>query len=286
MRFLIVLLLAACGVMGQGLQSRPSREAPRSTVPSIEPRERVDSDPLSILQKLESGAAAERQIGYQWLFGKSIDTRDIKAPPAARLSFIQLDQDSDLEAVLLLDVPNAKVAFVFDRASDGWWRVGKFDNRVRDVRQSFERMIEFRDLVGDNDGSDVIVRKWGYGTGVRGNRLSIYRLKGGSLHRVFETMEEQVDAANEPGIHLLYLRTFLYFPDRSETQGSVLVAHQMEAGVPEDQALLPESLVHRGHTVECTVYRWDEKFFMFLQDEPSRKRFCGLIAQDQASKRR
>ena len=286
MRFLSVFLLAACGVMGQGLPSRSSREAPRSVVPSIEPRERVDTDPLSILQKLQSVSATERHIGYQWLFGKSIDTRDIKAAPAARLSFIQLDQDSDLEAVLLLDVPTAKVAFVFDSASDGWWRVGKFDNRVRDVRQSFERMIEFRDLVGDNDGNDLLVRKWGYGTGVRGNRLLIYRLKGGRLHRVFETIEEQVDAANEPGIHLLYLRTFLYFPDRGQTQGPILIAHQMEAGVPESQALVPESMVHRGRTVECTVYRWDEKFFRFLQDQRSRKQFCGLIAQDGASERR
>jgi len=255
-------------------------------VPSIEPRERVDSDPLSILQKLQSVSATERHIGYQWLFGKSIDTRDIKAAPAARLSFIQLDQDSDLEAVLLLDVPTGKVAFVFDRAGDGWWRVGKFSTRVRGVRQSFE-MIEFRDLVGDNERSDLLVRKWGYGTGVQGNRLMIYRLKGGRLHRVFETIdEENVSAANEPGIYLHYLRTFLYFLNRNETQGPVLIAHQMEAGVPESQALVPESMVHRGRTVECTVYRWDEKFFMFLPDQRSRKRFCGLIAQDEASERR
>lgn len=285
MRLLSILLIAAPGLIAQG-HSDISRQAPRSAVPSIEPRERVGGDPVSILEKLQNASANERHVGYQWLFGRSIDTRDIKAPLPARLSFVQLDQDGDLEAVLLLNVPNAKVAFVLDKATDGWWRVGKFDNRVRDVRQSFERMIEFRDVVGDNDGSDLLVRKWGYGTGVRGNRLSIYRLKDGSLHRVFETLEEQIDAASDPGVHLVYLKTFLYFPDREETQAPLIIAHQIEAGIPESQSLVPEGLIYRGHTIDCVVYRWDEMSFKFLHDEKSRGEFCGVIAQDQIPKSR
>lgn len=257
-------------------------EAPR---PAIEPRTRLDIDPVALLEKLESPMAADRQSAYKALFGQAIDT-ETKPAPAARLAFIQLDRDAALEATMIVDAPGAKVAFVFDRLGDQWWRIGKFDNRKRDVRESFESMLEIRDIIGSNDGSDIIVRRWGYGTGVRAVRLSIYRLKDGALYRIFETVEEQTDGANEPGVHLFYQRRFLHFPDRDETQGPVMVVHQMEVGVPEPMSLIPESLIHLGDTKDCAAYRWDETIFLLSKDSLATKRFCGGITSARGAKPR
>ena len=234
-------------------------------------RERMVSDPWTLFAKLRGASAEDQSRAHEELFGSPLP----KQLPAfeGRLLILQMDSDPQPEAVLILDVLFARVAFVFDRDSAGWWKVGRFSNRVRSSFSALERMIEAR-LVTDSV-NELIVREFGRMTEGRSNTLQIYRLDRGLLHRVFETVEfREGPVAGSERDTVEIERTFLHF-----LEPGLFVAHRLAAQIPGHSAPdLPEEVLSgQGQTTGCAAHEWSASSRKYVEAPKRSKELCGRI---------
>lgn len=187
----------------------------------------------------------------------------LKGAEEVRLLAVNLDADEALERVLVRKRDPDEHAAVYDFDGKTWWRVGEFSSRDG---------TDLVELKGSTLSSrnDLVVRVYGHGSGFYSTEISIYKMLGGRLYRVFRTIEENNYDTSGPGTkgewHVE--RRNLIFPVRNEARGSMLIVHRTEAVDPDLDAPC------RPRSVACSVYRWDYQEFRFLRDPEADAAHC------------
>ncbi|HEY3443827.1 MAG TPA: hypothetical protein VGK29_23930 [Paludibaculum sp.] len=234
-------------------------------------RELMVSDPWTLFAKLRGASAEDQSSAYEELFGDRLP----KKLPAfeGRLLILQMDSDPQPEAVLILDILLGRVVFVFDRDNAGWWKVGRFSNRVRNSFAALEGMVEAR-LISDSV-NELIIRDFGWMTEGRSTVLQIFRLDRGVLHRVFETVEFRegpVMGSERDTVEIE--RTYLHFP-----KPGLIVAHRLSARIPGYGAPdMPEEVLRaQGKTVACAASEWSANILRYVESPILSKEYCGRI---------
>lgn len=234
-------------------------------------RERMVSDPWTLFAKLRGASAEDQSSAYEELFGDRLP----KKLPAfeGRLLILQMDSDPQPEAVLILDILLGRVVFVFDRDNAGWWKVGRFSNRVRNSFSALEGMVETR-LISDSV-NELIIRNFGWMTEGRSTVLQIFRLDRGVLHRVFETVEFRegpVMGSERDTVEIE--RTYLYF-----LEPELIVTHRVAAQIPGSSAPdLPEEVLSGlGKTAGCAAHEWSANSRKYVESPVRSKEICGRI---------
>jgi hypothetical protein len=239
-------------------------------------RTRMESDPVTILEQLQSPIAAERKTGFGSLGFKATDD-DVKFPPVARLLFENLDEDDDLEAVLGFEQTGAAIVIVMDRAEGSWWKVGQFTNAWRSSGD-LDETVQVRDVI-ENGRSEIMIRDSGGGTDIAETHLSIYRLQSGRLHRVFRVSEEsryRVVGAQDPET-ATYERAWLSYPDREEAGAPMIVVDRTKTVIGPTPELNPDRQLRVAPGV-CEVYRWNGEQEGFVADSSAASTLCATQA--------
>lgn len=226
-----------------------------------EPHHRVSGEPDVILQKLLGPTALEWREALEEL---GVDVKDpklhIPETSDARLLRVNLDTDKELEAILIYtDNRPATHALILKKEKDGWWQVGDFHYWWHWNSEQAEHLIELREIVWPGR-KDVIVRRVNGGSGATATDLSIYRMYGGRLYRVFETNENNENMATAEHSDLSY-----YDADSAE-QPSIVV-HRIKPRLSAETATRPKQS-------GCTGYAWNASKFAFVEDKAATTKFC------------
>lgn len=234
-------------------------------------RERMVNDPWTLFAQLRGASAEDQSSAHEELFGSRLPRR----LPAfeGRLLILQLDLDPHPEAVLILDVPSARVALVLDRDNAGWWKVGRFTNWVRTTFSEMEEMIEIRSV--SDSVNQLVVRRFGWMTEGRSIGFQIFRLDRGILHQVFETVElSEGPVAGAERDTVKIEKTYVYFP-----KPELIIAHRLSAQIPGfRQPDLPEEVLNGlGKTTGCAAHEWSAKDRKYVESPTRSKEFCGRI---------
>ncbi len=260
-----LVLLSACTWQEPGFL-RDASELESSPTPAIqpEPRLKIQGDPRQIFHLLLSASEVERSAARRFLQWPSPETPTVKD---ARLQLINLDDDDELEAIVLLSgSPPSTIALVFDHQRDGWWQVGRFDYSWHWHSDQAERMIELRELILPGR-KDILVRTSTGGTGIAETSLAIYRMHKGRLYRVFHTIEDASHYAHTPTTSVSEHRRIEY---RADADGRFLVVHQIIHEEPEKPSTARPASVKET----CSVYAWDPARFAFIPSARDKRRFC------------
>lgn len=254
----------------------PDREKKVGTpVAKPESRRKIFAEPTAILQKILSTSEERRRLGFRQL---GIDPEKLRSRTAevddARLLAVNLDSDQDLEAILIYTIEPDTTGAVLDKASDGWWEVGRFSNWWHGSSLWADRLIELREIVSYG-GRDIVVRTRNGGTGGAETDLAIYRLRAGRLYRTFHTTEQSEYDTSGPGVSGDWYveRHELLYPEPDSAGNRFLVVFHTRATLapgPPSESRAPCA----PKALACTVYRWHAEKFTFLRDEPSDSSYC------------
>lgn len=221
-------------------------------------------DPLTIFTKLRSNDAAQRREAEIWLFGEA---KGMESPAQGSLSFVNLDDDREDEAILMLDVPLAQLAFVFDRTQAGWSKIGSFVTEVRAVRRP--PVIETR-IIGDR--RVVLVRRHGWLSQGGESIATLYLLLRGKLKPILKFVEEEGYPVWGSGLKHDAWQT-MYVLDN----GSVLIhgrTIRSPMGAPDVAEL---AAWDKGQTSSCDVYSWDPKHEVLSRDPAQTRKECAIL---------
>lgn len=187
----------------------------------------------------------------------------LKDADEVRLFAVNLDEDDALERVLVSKRDPDEHASVYDFDGKSWWQVGEF------FSGGGSDLVELKGATNWSR-TDLVVRVYGHGSGFFSTELSIYKMLGTRLYRVFRTTEADNYDTSGPGKagewHVE--RRNVIFPVRDEARGSVLIVHRTDAVDPDLDAPC------RPRSVACSVYRWDRDEFRFLRDLEADARHC------------
>ena len=244
--------------------------------PSSKPnllRTRIYSDPLTILGQLQSSLPADRRAGFLSL-GFTADDDDVGFSPVARLLFENLDEDDDLEAVLGFERMGTAIVVVLDKSEGVWWKAGQFTSGSRESG-NLGRTMDMQSLIEDGR-SELIIRDSDGGTDIAETHVSIYRLEGGHLRRVFRVTAEakyRVVGAQGAGT-ATYERAWLYYPDRKIAGAPIIVVSRAKAVIGSTPDLELDRKLRIAPSA-CEVYCWNTVRREFVVDDSRASIFCG-----------
>lgn len=131
----------------------------------------------------------------------------------ARITYANLDDDSDREAILEFGGAGATIYLVFDRDAAGWWYVGR---RVEDNHYGLAqfRVANWPDSLGKR--SLITYGSNGRGSGISVRGITVFQLTQGSLRRVLTAdADGQFAIWGDPRSRTRSLQSFIRIePDR------------------------------------------------------------------------
>jgi len=215
-----------------------------------EPLERVELgiDPAALLEQVRSGdegaARILRRLGFEGF--RATD---------ARLVSGQLDDDSEPESILAVDITMILVVCVLDRSNAVWFSTG-CTSVVNDLSEGFAlRRVtssNYDDLVTESGGI-------GCGGGYCAHSTGIFHLAGGRLYEVFRENSAVTTLCYEKSVRIQF-PTAGMIVIRSETTGRG--APPLCGPVRREKA--------------CTAYRWNLTDRKFSIDRDATKKRCGV----------
>jgi hypothetical protein len=241
-----------------------------------EPRFRVAEDPSVIFQGLISPSSVRRRHAILQLGWKEQEkfAEDPTLIGDARFYRVNLDDDPEMEAILMLNVGSHNTeVLVFKRSEGRWWCVGVFSLWYMWTSDDAGRMLELRNIV-DFDNKDIVVRLTAGGTDIQKEiELSIYRLCRGRLYRTFELTEEfALRKFPSPGAMMIEDdRHFISYPEPKQGEDPYIVVHRSTQSVPASEWDVIERL---PTIVDCVPYRWNPVKYLFIADRSASPRFC------------
>lgn len=280
MRAAVTLAVAAAwsgAAYAQGLRVVKPKAPTPSPVIAPEPRARVPVNPSTIFQNLISESSANRRLGLSQLGWK--DGEQYADDPTfignARFDRVNLDDDQEMEAILMVDLGLGRQTdvLIFKKTAGAWWRVGIFSLDYMWSHNDAEHMLELLNIV-DFDHIDIVVRVTGGGSDIqKAIDLSIYRLYAGRLYRTFNTRQE------------FALRKFLspdktviedecnrvFYPEIPTGEPAYIVVHHTKQTVPDQEWGVIE---RTPKLLDCTPHRWNAVKYQFVADPSAARKFC------------
>lgn len=171
-------------------------------------RLRLKGTPEQLRSALGSQDASVREPMETFLLG-SAGGSSIEA----RITYANLDDDSDREAIIEFGGAGATIYVVFDRDAAGWWYVGR---RVEDNHHGLARfrVASWPDSLGKR--SLITYGSNGRGSGISVRGLTVFQLTQGSLRRVLTAdANGHFVLWGDPRSRTEYLQSFIRIePDR------------------------------------------------------------------------
>jgi hypothetical protein len=249
MRILLCTLLALTQITSAQHAVVADREPlpdnpPQSTA---EPRRKLAVDPDAVFARIVSKDSTQsrralEELGLSWMAEGE--------PTDVKLLAVNLDSDSDLERLLIVENDSEAVALVLKKEDGVWWELGNFlcggpGGRIVDP------FVELKDTVWYGTKDLIIHRGGSQGTGVGEHRLLIYRVWRSRLYKVFDIVESAYNSVQSESSSMTYPDV-----DSSSSSRSIIVRRTRK--------------VQNRRTTTCMTYRWDANRFTFSQVLPNR----------------
>lgn len=202
----------------------------------------------------------------------------------ARFYRVNLDDDPEMEAILMLNVGYRDTSvLIFKKSEARWWCVGVFSLWYMWTSDDAGRMLELRSIV-DFDSKDIVIRTTAGGSDIQKEiELNIYRLYRGRLYRTFGLTEEFA-LRKFPSVEAMMIdddRHLISYPEPKQGEDRYIVVRRSRQSVPASEWDVVE---RPPKIIDCVPYRWNPVKYLFIADRSASPRFCTSMPERRTEK--